>query len=179
MKRRKAIKLTTGGVLSSLLMSGLMSGCGPEVVGDGYEQLFLSSDDYGFFKAIGNVLIPETDTPGANSLGLAETIDTIVAKCYDDNAQKSVQSAITELRNAIGADFESKDQDTAIALLEQIDSSDSPAKGALERIKSLYGTAYQNTEYVGTNLLVYIPVPGEYEACIDISETEGRAYTYG
>ena len=48
---------------------------------------------------------------------------------------------------------------------------------ALSNIRGLCIFAYKSTEYIGEEVLVYRPVPGKQEGCIDLSETGGKAYS--
>ena len=50
---------------------------------------------------------------------------------------------------------------------------------AYQSMKSKIITCYLGTEYVGMNLLNYLPVPGEYEPCIPAASLDGKAWTYG
>ncbi len=45
-------------------------------------------------------------------------------------------------------------------------------------IRQLTITAFKGSEYIGENVLVYRPIPGEQEGCVDLEETTGgRAWS--
>jgi len=45
-------------------------------------------------------------------------------------------------------------------------------------IRQLTITAFKGSEYIGENVLVYRPIPGEQEGCVDLQETTGgRAWS--
>lgn len=55
--------------------------------------------------------------------------------------------------------------------------------GAQEEVRDAYRALkqqtiayYLSTEEVATNYLNYLPVPGEYQACIALSEVDGKAW---
>ena len=172
MDRRSAIKNTTalaGLGFSSAFISGVLTGCKPDSIGTGYEPIFFDREKFEFLQSLSEVLIPETDTPGAIELGLAEWIDTIVSKCYTDDNQKTTSSMLDAVFNS----FQGK---ATVKKVEDIEATE-PIDANYQHTKRAIGTAYIATEYVGKELLNYLPIPGAYEACIPISETNGKAWT--
>jgi len=48
----------------------------------------------------------------------------------------------------------------------------------ISTIRQLTITAFKGSEYIGENVLVYRPIPGEQEGCVDLEETTGgRAWS--
>jgi len=48
---------------------------------------------------------------------------------------------------------------------------------AMNRVRDLCIFAYINSQKVGEEVMAYAPVPGKQEGCIDVSETNGKAYS--
>ena len=189
MDRRTAIKYTTlltGATLSTTFMSGFLSGCKPDNPGNHYQPLHLSKEEYDFLSSLTDTLLPATNTPGAVELGVPETLESIVAKCYDDKEQEvfsqRLQLINTRLTSTISGDFAAlsgKERLQRVHTLETSLEDDSDIEKAYHEIKANVVSCYLSTEYVGTNLLEYLPVPGEYQPCIPTSELNGKAWTYG
>lgn len=52
------------------------------------------------------------------------------------------------------------------------------ARSFANEIRNLAISAYKNTEYIGEEVLAYLPVPGPYVGCADVEElTQGRAWS--
>ena len=48
----------------------------------------------------------------------------------------------------------------------------------LNTIRQLTITAFKGNEYIGENVLVYVPIPGQQKGCVDLQETtRGRAWS--
>ncbi len=171
MDRRTAIKRTAvaGLGLSSAFISGVLSGCKPEQIGNGYQPLFFDRNKFKFLQDLSEILIPATETPGAVELGLAEWIDTIIKKCYTEENQKIAADLLDQVYDTFGGSATSKQ-------VEETENS-TPIDQSYQQVKQTIGSAYLATEYVGTELLNYLPIPGDYEACIPLSQTNGKAWT--
>ena len=187
MDRRTAIKYTslmTGVTISSAFVSGFLSGCKTPATNTFYTPSLLEEEQYEFLKSLCNIIIPATDTPGALDQGVPELLETIAAKCYTDTNQKKFINNIQLIAEILDepSKFKDKsleDQQKGIAALEnELHGRYSSIKTAYLDLKGSIAAAYLSTEYVGKNLLEYLPVPGEYQPCIPLSSTSGKAYTY-
>jgi hypothetical protein len=84
MHRREALSrigILLGGTLSASTLSGLMAGCStpPEL---GFNMQILTAPQVKLIRRIADIIIPETDTPGATAAGVDRFIDTMVAEYY-------------------------------------------------------------------------------------------------
>lgn len=186
MKRRTVLKYTTlltGVTLSGAFITGFLSGCQPEKTGTEYQPIILSEEKYRLLKQLTDVLLPETDTPGAVELGVPELLETIVGRCYTSEDQNVFDNQLASIYKALGEDefmnSSSEDQLLLVHEMEKELDTKNELNNAYQSIKSNIITCYLGTEYVGTNLLNYLPVPGEYEPCIPASSLDGKAWTYG
>ena len=57
-------------------------------------------------------------------------------------------------------------------------SNDSLCYLFLNSFRELVVTAFKTNQYIGENVLVFSPIPGEQKGCVDLQETtNGRAWT--
>ena len=78
MNRRDALKkigLILGGTVSLPVMNAVLSGCQPGEVS--YKPRVLSQEQYDLVSEIAEMIIPETDTPGAKTAKVDEFIDML------------------------------------------------------------------------------------------------------
>ncbi len=131
---------------------------------------------------IADLLIPETDTPGARAAGSSAYVDQMMAQwaspetraafdaLLDDFAAKAAQAhgkAFLELEPAKRLEFYTAFDAEAL--------SDPTASYA--RFKELLMTAFYMSEQGATVELRYEPVPGPFRGDIPVSEV-GRAWLY-
>jgi len=187
MKRRRIIKLSayvTGGALIHSVLPGCKSDT-LEIDIDNYKPSFLNSDQYAFIKNLSETLLPETDTVGANSVGLAEIYDSILNSIYSVEEKTKSSEKLSLLMNTFqeenkGKDLNSLSSEEKLIFVKTIDkkffNSESESAQTYKEIKSRLIHYYLKTEEVGTTLLNYLPVPGEYQACISLQEAGGKAW---
>ena len=150
---------------------------------------FFDADGMRLITSICDGLIPETDTPGAVSLGVPEFYDHMVKVVFASEDQDRIKEDISLLRifmdqSAEGGSFDklsTEDKSALLAKLEETwaeeNSLNQDEKAAYYSLRGQAISYYLNTEYVGTKLLNHLPVPGAYEPCIPISQTNGKAWT--
>ncbi len=81
MDRREALKhlaLLTGGALSMSTIAGILGGCRAGSAPGTYQPQTLSSDQHELVATIAELILPETDTPGARAAGVPEFIDRML-----------------------------------------------------------------------------------------------------
>lgn len=81
MDRREALKrlaLLAGGALSMSTIAGVLGGCRAGSAPGAYRPQTLASDQYDLVSTIAELIIPETDTPGAKAAGVPEFIDRML-----------------------------------------------------------------------------------------------------
>lgn len=150
---------------------------------------FFDGSQMDLITSICDGLIPETDTPGAVSLGVPEFYVQMVRAVFKPEDQERIKDDINLLQTFMnqsseGGSFSKLSTEAKSELLTQLEAGwvddDSPnqdEKAAYYSLRDQGINYYLNTEYVGMNLLNYLPVPGEYEPCISLSETNGKAWT--
>lgn len=203
MKRRELLRYTaylTGVAVSGPVASALLSGCKREeavTAGEAvYEPTFFSADEYEYISKLADTIIPRTDTPGALDVGAPEMVDKMVGQVYDEESRDKFRSGLKELMRKMDADntdggfrqlegedalvylqdqdLHYKDPDTDWDTLPEVEAG---ARGAYFDLKSQIVGAWFNSEQIGTEVLAYLPVPGEYIPCGDLQElTGGKAW---
>ncbi len=182
MNRREILKYTalaTGSAICAPLLGTFITGCAKkekEIVS--VSQLhFFNEDEIQLVKAIIDTILPKTDSPSASEVNVHLDIDEVVGLAYEKKDQESYKNGFTSLKKYLEEkDFlsgnESEKKEIIIAL-EQSGSSESSAYLHLKQQAVAY---YLSTEEVATKFLNYLPVPGEYKACIPLSEVNGKAW---
>ena len=102
MDRRKAIKRIGASFGSITISSGVISlvqSCNSPT--NNKELSFFSKNEINFLDRILEIIIPETDSPGANSLNLSKFVDAYVAKNIRTEDQKYLNAMIQEFINMI------------------------------------------------------------------------------
>ncbi|MBB4080264.1 hypothetical protein GGR28_002894 [Lewinella aquimaris] len=203
MKRRDLLRYTayiTGVAVSGPVASALLSGCKrDEAVAAGeavYKPGFFNDDEYEYISKLADTMIPTTDTPGALDVGVPEMVDKMVGQVYDEEARDKFRTGLKELMRKMDADnadagFRELDTEKALVYLQDQDlhyknpdtewdtlpEVEGGARNVYFDLKSQIVGAWFNSEPIGTEVLKYDPVPGEYIPCGDLQElTGGRAW---
>ncbi|WP_420458098.1 gluconate 2-dehydrogenase subunit 3 family protein [Neolewinella sp.] len=203
MKRRELLRYTaylTGVAVSGPVASALLAGCKrDEAVAAGeavYKPGFFNDEEFEYITKLADVIIPRTDTPGAIDVGAHEMVDKMVGEVYPEDARDKFRSGLKELMRKMDADhpdagFRQLDAEKALVYLQDQDlhykdpdtkwdtmpEGDVSAKDTYFDLKSQIVGAWFNSEPIGTEVLAYLPVPGEYIPCGDLQElTGGRAW---
>jgi len=122
--RREALRRATwilGGTLSAPTILGVLAGCGQER-GTGWVPRTLTPDQHDTILALAEVIIPETETPGARSAGVDQFIDAMLTDYYSMAERGRFLSGLGRLdaqaRRAHGKGFSdlSTDRQTAMVL---------------------------------------------------------------
>lgn len=199
MKRRELLRYTayaTGWAISAPVASALLSGCKrDEAVAAGeavYEPGFFNEEEYRFITKLSDTMIPTTDTPGAVDVGVPEIIDKMVGQVYDEEARTNFRDGLKELMRRMDADetsgpFSDMDSEQSLVYLQDQDlhyknpdtswdtvpEVEGNARNVYFDLKSQIVGSWFNSEPIGTKVLAYLPVPGEYIPCGDLQELTG------
>jgi hypothetical protein len=139
------------------------------------KPMFFTEEEMLVLTRIDDVILPKTDTPSASEVGAHRFIDQFALEVMNDTAKAQVKLAIAEVKAAalaLNDKAESNDfttQHLEEGLMSELKKKKSPAG----RLRSLTILAYKSSELVGTEVLAYLPVPGEYIPCGDLEELTG------
>lgn len=183
MDRREVLKYTallTGSAICAPLLNSILTGCVPnrEDKSTGYQPQFFNDAQFELLQEVVDTILPKTDSPAATEAGVHQTIDSIVAKVYTKEQQEDYLNKFTALEKYLDEkDFMDLDQDKKVQLLKSLDQANAEAiHQAFIHLKQQTVAFYLSTEKIVTNYLNYLPVPGEYEPCISLSDVGGKAW---
>jgi len=178
MQRRAILKYTalaTGAAISAPLLSSLLVGCQSEVATATPTEVlvFFSKEDFELVKKIADIILPKTDSPSATDVGVHKMIDHMVGNVYSEQEQMEYQKGFAELTKTLA----DKDLPTIITQLNAGDeATPATARKAFLNLKQQTIAYYLSSKEIGMNHLNYLPVPGEYAACISVAEAGGKAW---
>ncbi|MDH3708354.1 MAG: gluconate 2-dehydrogenase subunit 3 family protein [Cyclobacteriaceae bacterium] len=172
MNRRQALKSSATALVSLGALPGLsalLKSCGVERLTD-YQPVYLSTDQFDTIWQLANLILPQTDTPGASEAGVAPYIDLLFESFFKDDEKQRLESGL----NAFMRDCEDQENKPFVKIntqqqmkhLEEIQSTE-----FFSSFKQLVLWAFFTSE-VGTKSMNYRPVPGQHQGCITIDENE-------
>ena len=181
MDRRKAIRrigASFGAITISSGVISLVQSCNSPRTNK--ELSFFSKNEINFLDRILEIIIPETESPGANSLNLSKFVDAYVAKNIRTEDQKYLNVMIEEFITMIlSSENKESIKDVENKTLEKY-FSDHIDNGSMiaangknySQICNLFRemavNSYKASEYVLINKLGFVSIPGYYDGNVDI-----------
>lgn len=173
MKRRDAMKKVAAIMGASLSVPTLLvfqQGCSTDLKPKTTE---FSVEETEVLQKIGNIIIPESDIPGAATVGTGAFTVMILESCYPMEAREEVHKFVSEL----SPDFKDKPIQDQIKKVQQIDDiiygeaneQEKEKWNAYRIVKELALLGYFTSEPGTTQALEYVQVPGRYEGCIEVT----------
>lgn len=106
MKRRALLKYTayiTGYAVAAPLTSAILSGCKaePSSATSSFSPAFFSADEYQNVAAMVEAMLPPTDTPGANEVGVPQFVDRVLAEYTEAEDAAKIKNGLTVWTKAI------------------------------------------------------------------------------
>src|SRR5213080_2687552 len=126
--RREALRrvaLLLGGALSASTVAGVLAGCEARRTPNGaWAPRALSSDQLELVATIAEHILPETDTPGARTVGVHRFIDAMLADSFPDEERRRFLAGLSDVdrraRSAHGRSFMECPAAEQVALLETL-----------------------------------------------------------
>ena len=181
--RREAIRravLLVGGVASAAQITAIEHVFAADAADS--TPTFLSDDHLAMLARIADLIIPETDTPGAVSAGVPGFIDRMLAEWASTETQRQFVAGFDDIeRRAVDAGMQSfigASAERQFELLVQLDReafADASTDAFFRRMKKLVLFSYFSSEPGATQALRYDRVPGRYDPCMSLEE-DGRAW---
>ncbi len=170
MKRRNLLKTATLGI------GGLFS---MPLWAEGWNQnsfspsLAFSSADDAFLAEIVETFIPETNTPGAKSLGVHKLLQRLVTDCQGAEAEIKLIEGLRKMNEFSvknqGAEFVKLDASKKMEVLKAMEiGDDSSLKALYGQLRRMTIDGYMKSEYVIVNIQKYEWAPGRYHGCVPI-----------
>ena len=200
MNRREALwrtALVLGGVVSAPTLSATLAWCdAPRSGQSAWAPRALTSQQGELVATIAEHIIPETDTPGARSVGVHRFVDTMLAEYYPAAERQRFIAGISDVdaraRQLNGKTFLRSTPDEQHQILDELDreaytrpaaagaargaSTDrAPAAAFFRTMKELTLIGYYTSEAGATRELKHAAVPGRFEGCVPFAQI-GRAW---
>jgi len=205
MNRRQALKnigLSAGYIAATPALVSLLQSCSADIKLNWVPQL-LSEDEAKVVDQLVDLIIPETDTPGAKSLNVTMFVEkymTTIAKAEESQMfkkvagivlsefgigeEKPVKKVKTEEYDALLAKYLKSSKEQQEAYEKEIQNIRSPqdfentSKEAkifsfLSAVRGLSIWGFKTTQEIGENVLAYAPVPGEQIGCESLEKLTG------
>ena len=185
--RREALKRTAlmlGGAISAPTALGFLNGC-TATPGRGAQHF--TENQLEFIAQIADIIIPETDTPGAKAVGVQSYIEDQVFVMWNEEDRKEFLQYMSdfeakseaELGKAFITASEQERTDFIYKEHEAVFGGEvnwERPRPFIWRMKEMTITGYFSTETGMTQVLQYTQVPGRYDGCITFEEAGGRVW---
>ena len=185
MNRRSAlarITAITGAAVTAPTLSFLLQGCQRPAQ---FVPKILTPEARSVLDLLTQIIIPETDTPGANEAGVVPFIDQVVAELFLPEDQvaflsglRAIESrALEENQEPLG----SLNDDQLFNYVRRLDTESVEARNAgddplptFALIKELTIVGYYTSRVGLQEELNYAAIPASYEACLPLDEIGRR-----
>ncbi len=165
-----------------------------------WNPIFFKEDEIDFLTQLSELIIPNSESiPGAKQLDLLKFVDLYVAQVLSNKEQRKLNNSLEifkseYLKKSKKSNFNNVDLNSLVNLLDYyfvnnkskhdiwlsnfIKSGESHSYVFLNSLRKLLINAFKTNQYIGENVLVFRPIPGEQKGCVDLKETtNGRAWT--
>ncbi|MEZ5759431.1 MAG: gluconate 2-dehydrogenase subunit 3 family protein [Emcibacteraceae bacterium] len=166
----KHVAIMTGGVLSASVISGVLSGAlAQEVIS--VDHPVFSDDELKLVAEIADMIIPDTDTPGAKAALVHDYIHAIVGDWYYDDERENFMRGL----KAVDGNFLNGSPAERMAIMTALDNEKSDKKTFFEEFKELTLVGYFSSQIGAEEELRYEQYPGPYQGCVPF-EKVGRTW---
>lgn len=187
--RREALRRTAGllgGLISLPVASGFLNACTPS--GPDWTPVALSPDQQEMVTILTDLILPETDTPGAAAAGVPRFIDTMVGEAFLEPDRTRFLDGLDALgarcQDTYDTPFLESTPGQQTALLGEIDEEtfgpgapriDPETPTFYVMLKEMTLVGYYTSEIGATQELQINIVPGRYDGDVPVEEV-GRAW---
>jgi hypothetical protein len=192
MDRRKALRTIgfgTTAITVTPAVVGMLQSCQTQT--DTFSPIHFSKENFSVVSQLMDLIIPDTDIPGAIELKLPEFLDGFIDVIMNEKAQKKITDGLDQLIAIALKDtgksntsrLERSDLDAQLAKYlkadqqqqnsAQDDENYQTASAFAKQLRSMTINAFKTNEYIGENVMAYAPIPGEQKGCVDLMETTG------
>lgn len=180
MDRKEAIKKTAilmGGLVFAPSALGVLNGCKARP-GVDWNPQFFNRERAWLVTTLSDIIIPETDTPGASQAGVPAFIEEMVYTAYTEENREQFLSGLDEFddlakdlhgNNFVDLDSESQ-KEFAVELNKIALETEPPVPSFFLVMKELTMMGYFTSEIGAKETLRYEKVPGYYDGCVPFEE---------
>jgi len=192
MDRRKALRTIgfgTTAITVTPAVVGMLQSCQTQT--DTFSPIHFSKENFSVVSQLMDLIIPDTDIPGAIELKLPEFLDGFIDVIMNEKAQKKITDgldqfivlALKDSGKSSANRLDRSDLDAQLAKYlkadqqqqnsAQDDENYQTASAFAKQLRSMTINAFKTNEYIGENVMAYAPIPGEQKGCVDLMETTG------
>jgi hypothetical protein len=139
----------------------------------------LSADELALTGVLAELIIPQTDTPGALAVNAHRTIDHLLKACALAPAQSAFRAGLARIdtvaRQQDGKRFGALPPARQTALLRALDAGAAPFtlddQRFFRQLKGYVAFAYYTSEAGATRELAYLPVPGGFKGSVKVTKS--------
>ncbi len=157
---------------------------------DHSDPSFFDEEQFSMLTTIADLIIPETDTPGARAVGVHHFIDMMFAEWASSERQElwvDGLAGIDERAKEAGmGSFSDGNSEQQFELLQALDHEyfeQGYVPTFFSGLKQMVLFAYYNSQTGATVELRYQAIPGDYLPCVPLSENDRgwfwNGYSYG
>jgi gluconate 2-dehydrogenase gamma chain len=182
--RRKAVQgaiALVGGTVAATQLGSLVSTV--SAMDSDYSPQFLSSDQFAMVEQIVDMIIPETDTPGAKTAGVHRFIDMMLAEWASPATKtrfvEGLQAIDARAQMAGEAGFFKSAAEKQLEILEVLDAEAFAGNGGnpfFRELKKFVLFGYYSSEEGASVELRYDRLPGAYRGCVPLEDI-GRSWS--
>lgn len=188
--------MISGFAVSGSLVSAVMQGCQEVDTSPDWTPDFFTPEEGEKLGALAEAIIPRTDTPGAKDVFVDRYIDMITNNCMTEVEQQRMKKGVNELYDTFeesgGKAFMEATAEEQLGYLHKVEKDARQIAADMRNIqqptteeerlnsrpflpefKNMVIAGYFTSEEVGTKVLPYAPVPGEWIPCGDLQELTG------
>ena len=197
MDRRKALRTIGFGTTAITVTPAvvvMLQGCKSQT--STFTPIHFSKENFSVLSQLMDLIIPETDIPGAIDLKLPEFLDGLIDVIMNEKAKEKITEGLDQFiavslkdtGKSSASRLDRSDLDAQLAKYlkadqqqqnsAQDDKAYKSASAFAKQLRSMTINAFKTNEYIGENVMAYAPIPGEQKGCVDLMEaTGGKAWS--
>ena len=156
----------------------------------GESPVFFDADQFALIERIVDVMIPETDTPGAHAVGVHHFVDLMLAEWASPDRQtryvRGLEQLDADLQGPDGQNFVDLAPDQQLDVLRAVDAAAyaiNTGNPFFVELKKMVLFSFYSSETGATEELQYEALPGPYKHCMsddeDVRAWFDLGFTYG
>ena len=138
------------------------------------QPIYLSEKQFDTIWQMAELVLPRTDSPGADDAKVAPFIDQLFGQYFEDDEkvrfENGLEKFIKNCSESFGKSFGDLENEQQLAHLNELDQANE-ADSFFKSVKGIILWAYFTSE-PGMKSMNYLPVPGRYNGCITIDDNE-------
>ena len=141
-------------------------------------SLGMTEDDLLLLEGLIDTIIPKTDIPGAQELGVNKFVLTMVGDCYEKQVQDEFLAGFTQVQKCSEENYKRSflelpefDRVLILESMSQTPKLEEEKINFVNFLKGLTITGFLTSEYVQMNHLYYEMVPSRFNGSMPVSES--------